>query len=52
MKIRNIGQKYVTPKVRDMARLVPPVARPCQPSESSLAAFCFPDKQPICLLLT
>ena len=27
MKIRNMGQKYVTPKVRNMARPVPPVAR-------------------------
>jgi len=41
MKIRNIGQKYVTPKVRDMARPVPPVARPCHPSKPSLAAFAF-----------
>jgi len=54
MKIRNMGQKYVTPEVRDMARPVPLVARPvplvarpCHPSESSLAVFCFPDKLPI-----
>jgi len=47
MKIRNMGQKSVTPEVRDMARPVPTVARPCHPSESSLAAFCFPDKLPI-----
>ena len=48
MKIRNIGQKYVTPKARDMAwpvppmaRPVPPMARPCHPSKPSLAAFAF-----------
>jgi len=28
MKIQNMGQKYVTPKVRDMAR---PVPRPLTP---------------------
>jgi len=41
MKIRNMGQKYVTPKVRNMARSVPPTARPCHPSKPSLAAFAF-----------
>jgi len=41
MKIQNIGQKYVTPKVKDMARPVPPAARSCHPSKLSLAAFAF-----------
>ena len=45
-------QKYVTPQVRDMARPVPPAARLCHPSDASFAAFCFPDKLPISLLLT
>jgi len=36
-----MGQKNVTPKVRDMARPVPPAARPCHPSKPSLAAFAF-----------
>jgi len=36
-----MGQKYVTPKVRDMARPVPPAARPCHSSKLSLAAFAF-----------
>jgi len=36
-----MGQKYVTPKVRDMARPVPPAARPCHPSKPSFAAFAF-----------
>jgi len=38
MKIRNIGQKYVTPQVRDLAWPVPPAARPCQPLGYSFAA--------------
>jgi len=36
MKIRNMGQKYVTSQVRDMARPVPPAAQPCQPSKPVL----------------
>jgi len=38
MKIRNMGQKYVTPQVRDLARPVPQAARPCQPSGSTFDA--------------
>jgi len=38
MKIRNMGQKYVTPQVKDLARPVPPAARPCQPSKPTFAA--------------
>jgi len=38
MKIRNMGQKYATPQVRDLARPVPPAARSCQPSGCSFAA--------------
>ena len=39
MKIQNMGQKYVTPQSQNMARPVPPAARPCHPSEYSFAAF-------------
>jgi len=38
MKIRNMGQKYVTSQVRDLARPVPPAARPCQPLEPTFTA--------------
>jgi len=38
MKIRNMGQKYVAPQVRDLARPVPPAAWSCQPSGSTFAA--------------
>jgi len=38
MKIQNMGQKYVTPQARDLARPVPPAARSCQPSGSTFAA--------------
>jgi len=34
-----MGQKYVTPQVREEARPVPPSARPCQASGCSFAAF-------------
>jgi len=33
-----MGQKYVTPQVRDLARTMPPAARPCQPSGYTFAA--------------
>jgi len=38
MKIRNYGTKICHPQVRDLARPVPPAARPCQPSGCSFAA--------------
>ena len=38
MKIRNMGQKYVTLQVRDLARPVPPAAWSCQPSGSTFVA--------------
>jgi len=47
-----IEDKNIFPQVRSLARPVPPAPRPCQPPETTFAAFCFPDKLPISLFLT
>jgi len=37
-KYENMGQKYVTPQVRNLARPVPPTTRPCLPLGNSFVA--------------